>query len=70
MVRLDEQVDELVAADRDMPDRRTIDDGYPRLELGFGQEPIVELLPGSRWVGVLSSPASSCEEYVFVKQRW
>jgi hypothetical protein len=51
VVWLDEQVDEMVAADRDMTDRRPIDDGYPRLELGFGQEPIVELLPGARWVG-------------------
>lgn len=34
-----------------MADRRTIDDGYSRLELGFGHEPIVELLPGVRWVG-------------------
>jgi hypothetical protein len=51
VVRLDEQVDEMVAADRDMPDRHTIDDGYPRLELGFGPEPISELLPGARWIG-------------------
>jgi hypothetical protein len=51
VVWLDEQVDEMVSAYRDMADRRTIDDGYARLELGFGQEPIVELLPGARWVG-------------------
>lgn len=51
VVRLDEQVDELVAADREVGDRRTIDDGDPRLEPGFGQEPIVELLPGARRVG-------------------
>ena len=51
VVWLDEQVDEMVAADCDMTDRRTIDHGYPRLELGFGQEPIVELLPGARLVG-------------------
>ena len=70
VVWLDEKVDEMVAADRDVADRRTIDDGYQCLELGFGQEPIVELLLVSAGSGASSSPASSCEAYVFVKQRW
>jgi hypothetical protein len=42
-----------VAPDRDVPDRCTIDDGYPRLELGSGLEPISEQLPGAREVGGL-----------------
>jgi hypothetical protein len=70
VVRRDEQVDEMVAADRDMPDRHTIDDRYPRLELGLGLEPISELLPGAPGSGASSSSASSCAEYVVVKQRW
>ena len=53
MVWLDEQVDKLVAADREVADRSAIDDGYPRLELGSGLEPLVELLPGAFWVGGL-----------------
>lgn len=51
VVWLDEQVDEVVAADRDMSNRLTTDDGYLRLEFGVGQEPLVELLPHACWVG-------------------
>ena len=51
VVGLHEQGHELVASDRDVTDRRTIDDGYPRLEPRLGEEPIVDLLPGAREVG-------------------
>lgn len=34
-------------ADREVPDRHAIDDGYSRLELGFRLEPGVPLLPGA-----------------------
>ena len=50
VVWVNEQVDESVAADRDMPNGCAVDDGYPRLDPGFGQEPIVELLPHARSV--------------------
>ncbi len=50
VVWLDEQVDELVTPDCEVADRRAIDYGYPRLELGFGPEPIKELLPGVCWI--------------------
>lgn len=59
VVWLDEQVDEMVAANRDMTDRRTIDGGYPCLELGFGQEPIVESSAGV--AAVRSAPACTSE---------
>lgn len=36
-----------MAADREVPDRHAIDDGYPGLELRFRLEPGVQLLPGA-----------------------
>ena len=53
VVRLDEQMDELVTADREVADRRAIDDGYPRLELGSGPETLAELLPDALSIGGL-----------------
>lgn len=43
MVRLDEQVDEVMAVNGDVSDRLTIGDGHLRLEPGSGLEPLVEL---------------------------
>ncbi len=53
VVWLDEQVGELVTSDCEVADQRAIDDGYPRLEVGLGPEPISEFLPGAFWIGGL-----------------
>ncbi len=47
VVWLDEQVDEVVAADREVPNRHAIDDCDPSLELGLRLEPVAQLLPGA-----------------------
>ena len=44
MVGIDEQVHELVAADREVPDRRAVDYGKSSLKFGVRLEPFVQLL--------------------------
>ncbi len=67
---LDEQVDELVAADREVADRRTIDTAtrVSNSDSGRNQSSSCCLVPAGS--GASSSPESNFEEYVFVKQPW
>ena len=47
----DEQVDQSVAADGDVGDRVTVEDGYERVALGLGLEPVMKPSSGALKIG-------------------